>query len=134
MSKLSPAPKNESRGLGDPAEIEEVLSAAGLVEIEVMPEAKEFYFTDADEWWAFEWSQGNRPTWERLSPPDLEQFRSVWATHRRPVRASHRHEEDSQRVCQSGSPGFALCRSRSAGMPAVSAGPDTYGRISVLSA
>jgi ubiquinone/menaquinone biosynthesis C-methylase UbiE len=75
MSKLSPAPKNESRGLRDPAEIEEVLAAAGLVEIEVIPEAKEFYFIDADEWWAFEWSQGNRSLWERLDPPDLEQFK-----------------------------------------------------------
>jgi len=73
--RLRPGPESNTRGLRDPAEIEEVLSSAGLVNIEVKAEKQEFYFQDEDEWWAFEWSHGNQSLWERMEPSALEQFR-----------------------------------------------------------
>jgi ubiquinone/menaquinone biosynthesis C-methylase UbiE len=73
--RLSPEPESNTRGLRDPAEIEEVLSKAGLVDIEVEAEKQEFYFQGEDDWWAFEWSHGNRSMWERMEPSALEECR-----------------------------------------------------------
>ncbi len=61
--------------LREPAEIEAVLSKAGFTNIQTVVEEKEFYFKDVDEWWAFEWSHGNRFLWERMEAPVLEQCR-----------------------------------------------------------
>jgi O-methyltransferase / aklanonic acid methyltransferase len=76
-SHLKPAPeaKNVPR-LREPADIEAVLLKAGFTNIQTVVEEKEFYFKDVDEWWAFEWSHGNRFLWERMEPPILEQCRS----------------------------------------------------------
>ena len=74
--QLKPAPevKNIPR-LREPADIEAVLSKAGFTGIQMVVEEKEFYFKDVDEWWAFEWSHGNRFLWERMEPPVLERCR-----------------------------------------------------------
>ena len=74
---LKPAPeaKNVPR-LREPADIEILLSKAGFTHIQTVVEEKEFFFKDADEWWAFEWSHGNRFLRERMEPPVLERCRS----------------------------------------------------------
>jgi SAM-dependent methyltransferase len=74
--QLKPAPeaKNVPR-LRESADIEAILSKAGFNDIQTMVEEKEFYFKDVDEWWAFEWSHGNRFLWERMEPPILERCR-----------------------------------------------------------
>ncbi|MBM4431685.1 MAG: methyltransferase domain-containing protein [Chloroflexi bacterium] len=74
--QLKPAPeaKNVPR-LRDPADIEAILSQAGFTNTQTVVEEKEFYFQDVDEWWAFEWSHGNRFLWERLELPILERCR-----------------------------------------------------------
>jgi hypothetical protein len=41
----------------------------------VKAEKQEFYFQDKDDWWAFEWSQGNRSLWERMEPSALDEFK-----------------------------------------------------------
>ena len=74
--QLKPVPeaKNVPR-LREPADIEAILSKAGFTNIQTVVEEKEFYFKDVDEWWAFEWSHGNRFLWERMELPILEQCR-----------------------------------------------------------
>ncbi len=71
---LKPVPeaKNIPR-LREPAEIEAVLVKFGFSNIETHVEEKEFFFRDVDEWWAFEWSHGNRFLWERMEEPKLHQ-------------------------------------------------------------
>lgn len=73
---LKPVPeaKNVPR-LREPAEIDAVLSKAGFINVQTLVEEKEFYFSDVDEWWAFEWSHGNRFLWERMAASILEQCR-----------------------------------------------------------
>lgn len=73
--KAVPEAKNAPR-LREPAEIEAVLAPAGFGNIQTAVEEKEFYFRDVDEWWAFEWSHGNRFLWERMAPPALERCRA----------------------------------------------------------
>jgi ubiquinone/menaquinone biosynthesis C-methylase UbiE len=77
QGSLRPEPeaKNMPR-LREPVDIEAVLSKAGFVTIQTVAEEKEFYFKDADEWWAFEWSHGNRFLWERMETPILERCRA----------------------------------------------------------
>jgi ubiquinone/menaquinone biosynthesis C-methylase UbiE len=77
QGSLRPEPeaKNMPR-LREPVDIEAVLSKAGFVTIQTVAEEKEFYFKDADEWWAFEWSHGNRFLWERMETPTLERCRA----------------------------------------------------------
>jgi hypothetical protein len=62
-----------TRGLTTPAAIEEALAGAGFVQIRVVAEREELYFTDEEEWWRFEWSHGNRSGLERLAPTGLAQ-------------------------------------------------------------
>jgi ubiquinone/menaquinone biosynthesis C-methylase UbiE len=73
---LKPAPeaKNIPR-LREPADIDPVLQKTGFTKIQTVVEEKEFYFKDVDEWWAFEWSHGNRFLWERMEYSILEQCR-----------------------------------------------------------
>ncbi len=73
QGKLRPAPEaiNLPR-LRESKEIESVLSKAGFVHLKTVAEEKEFYFRDVDEWWAFEWSHGNRFLWERMAQPVLD--------------------------------------------------------------
>ena len=74
--RLKPEPEaRNAPPLRDPAAIEAVFSKAGFVNIQTVVEEKEFYLKDVDEWWAFEWSHGNRFLWERMEPPVLEQCR-----------------------------------------------------------
>lgn len=72
--KPTPEAKNVPR-LREPADIEAVLLKAGFTDIQTVVEEKEFYFKDVDEWWAFEWSHGNRFLWESMEPPILERCR-----------------------------------------------------------
>jgi SAM-dependent methyltransferase len=74
--QLRPVPeaRNVPR-LREPADIEAVLSKAGFTNIHTVVEEKEFYLKDVDEWWAFEWSHGNRFLWERMELPILERCR-----------------------------------------------------------
>jgi SAM-dependent methyltransferase len=72
--QLKPVPQGGPPGKWDPAEIEAVLSKVGFVNIQSVLEEKEFYFKDENEWWAYEWSCGNRETWERMEPPVLQRF------------------------------------------------------------
>jgi hypothetical protein len=73
---LKPAPeaKNAPR-LREPADIAAVLSKAGFANVQTVAEEKEFYFADVGEWWAFEWSHGNRFLWERMEAPIRERLR-----------------------------------------------------------
>jgi O-methyltransferase / aklanonic acid methyltransferase len=72
--KSAPEAKNVPR-LREPADIEAILSRAEFTNIQTVVEEKEFYFKDVDEWWAFEWSHGNRFLWERMELPVLERCR-----------------------------------------------------------
>jgi len=76
LGLLKPAPeaKNVPR-LREAADIEAVLSRAGFANIQTAAEEKEFYLNDVDEWWAFEWSHGNRFLWERMEAAALERCR-----------------------------------------------------------
>lgn len=76
-NQLKPVPeaKNIPR-LREPADIEAALSKSGFSNTYTILEEKEFYFKDIDEWWAFEWSHGNRFLWERMDISVLEQCRS----------------------------------------------------------
>ncbi len=74
--QLKPAPEAKNvPQLREPADIAAILSQAGFTDIQTVVEEKEFYFQDVDEWWAFEWSHGNRFLWERMEPPTLERCR-----------------------------------------------------------
>jgi ubiquinone/menaquinone biosynthesis C-methylase UbiE len=72
---LRPIPQVDTPTLFDVVQLEEILSNAGFVNIEVMDEEKEFRYRDEEEWWATEWSCGNRALFERMEPPALEKFR-----------------------------------------------------------
>jgi ubiquinone/menaquinone biosynthesis C-methylase UbiE len=75
MKPLPPGTEGGPPGRWDPAEMEAVLSKAGFVNVRSVPEEKEFYFKDQDEWWTFEWSCANRITWERFEAPALERVK-----------------------------------------------------------
>ena len=74
--QLKPVPeaKNIPR-LRESSEIDTFFSKAGFTDIKSVAEDKEFCFKDVEEWWAFEWSHGNRFLWERMEPAILEQCR-----------------------------------------------------------
>ena len=57
------------------AQLQAVLSSAGFANVEVLDEEREFHYQDAEEWWAAEWSCGNRALFERLEPAVLERFK-----------------------------------------------------------
>jgi ubiquinone/menaquinone biosynthesis C-methylase UbiE len=70
-----PAPQVDTPTLFDAEQLEGLLSNAGFVDIEVVDEEEEFRYRDEKEWWATEWSCGDRALFGRLAPPVLEEFR-----------------------------------------------------------
>jgi ubiquinone/menaquinone biosynthesis C-methylase UbiE len=72
---LRPVPKVDTPTLFDVVQLEEILSNAEFVNIKVVNEEKEFRYRDEKEWWATEWSCGNRSLFERMEPSALEKFR-----------------------------------------------------------
>lgn len=70
----APEARNVPR-LREASEIEAVFQNAGFANTQTVVDEKEFYFKDVDEWWAFEWSHGNRFLWERMEHSVLEQCR-----------------------------------------------------------
>lgn len=55
-------------------EITEVLTAAGFEQIAIYEETQEFYYRDADEWWATLWTHGYRSFLEMMDAPTLAAY------------------------------------------------------------
>jgi O-methyltransferase/aklanonic acid methyltransferase len=63
--------------LNSPERIEAALREAGFENISVTKEETIMYFTDEEDWWQWEWSQGSRFWVEGMSPQALETFKAV---------------------------------------------------------
>lgn len=72
---LRPIPQVGTPALFDTVQLEEILSNAGFLNIEVVNEEEEFRYRDEEEWWATEWSCGNRSLFECMEPSALGRFR-----------------------------------------------------------
>lgn len=72
---LRPNPYAAAPTLFDAAELRVILSRAGFANVEVLAKEQEFHYQGAEEWWAAEWSCGNRALFECLEPAVLEQFK-----------------------------------------------------------
>lgn len=74
--RLAPRPSAKTVDLESRAEIEQVLSAAGFLDIEITEEDHAFSYGNAEEWWQAMWSHGFRAFLERLDAAALEEFRA----------------------------------------------------------
>ncbi len=52
------------------------MEQAGFEHIRVIPEDKEFFYADAEEWWSVQWTHGQRFFLESLSPEALSAFKA----------------------------------------------------------
>jgi len=73
--RLKPVPLVKRNAFAKAEEIIETLTLAGFAQIDISSEDKEFYFHDADEWWASLWSHGMRGVLERMDEETLEEFK-----------------------------------------------------------
>lgn len=65
-----------SQSLDTPEEIQRWFSQAGFVDIQISTKELDMVFLDEEEWWNVEWSISGRAGLEKLSPEDLERFKS----------------------------------------------------------
>jgi ubiquinone/menaquinone biosynthesis C-methylase UbiE len=65
-----------SQSLDKPEEIQRWFSQAGFVEIQISTKELDMVFLDEEEWWNMEWSISGRAGLEKLSPEDLERFKT----------------------------------------------------------
>ena len=65
-----------SQSLDNPEEIQRWFSQAGFVDIQISTKELDMVFLDEDEWWNMEWSISGRAGLEKLSPEDLERFKT----------------------------------------------------------
>ncbi|HEU0131947.1 MAG TPA: methyltransferase domain-containing protein [Mycobacteriales bacterium] len=74
--------------LADAAAIEAAVRAAGFADVEVVTESFDTAFRDAEQWWEWAWSQGQRVALERIPPAELDAVRAeldaALAAHARP--------------------------------------------------
>jgi ubiquinone/menaquinone biosynthesis C-methylase UbiE len=63
-----------------PEGLQAILASVGFVDIEIISESKEFFYTDEEEWWSTLWSHGYREPLEMIEkkkgPEGLKQFQS----------------------------------------------------------
>jgi O-methyltransferase/aklanonic acid methyltransferase len=72
--QLQPPPQVEIKRLKTRNEIIETLSTAGFEKIVIVEETREFYYRDADEWWATLWTHGYRSFLEMMDAPTLAAY------------------------------------------------------------
>ncbi|HEU0304003.1 MAG TPA: methyltransferase domain-containing protein [Gaiellaceae bacterium] len=69
--RKGPGTRDDQRG-----EIEVLLTSLGLESITFVEESRDLVFADADEWWRWVWSQGQRGFLERMDEEQLERYRA----------------------------------------------------------
>jgi hypothetical protein len=74
---VPPAAWTAPHNLSTPERISKALSDAGFEQISTWREEKVMYFSDEEDWWAWEWSQASRFWLEGMSPLGLEKFKTV---------------------------------------------------------
>jgi ubiquinone/menaquinone biosynthesis C-methylase UbiE len=72
---LKPAPKAETVKMNSQEEIRQVLTRAGFIEIDIVPDQETFYFNDEEEWWQAAWSHGFRAFLERMDADLLAKYK-----------------------------------------------------------
>ncbi len=70
-----PAAWTAPRRLRSPEAFETALTDAGLINVRTETHTATLYFADADDWWAWEWSQGSRFWLEGMSAEGLARFK-----------------------------------------------------------
>lgn len=63
--------------LNSPERINAALQTAGFINITTVEEEATMYFSDEEDWWQWEWSQGSRFWVEGMSPEGLEKFKTA---------------------------------------------------------
>jgi ubiquinone/menaquinone biosynthesis C-methylase UbiE len=65
-----------SQNLDKPEEIQNRFSQAGFVDIQIRPKEVDMVYRDEEEWWGSVWSLSGRAGLEKLSPENLERFKT----------------------------------------------------------
>jgi SAM-dependent methyltransferase len=73
--------------LNKPERAQAALQEAGFIEITTQYEDTMRYFSDEDDWWAWEWSQGSRFWLEGMSPEGLDRFKRESFGHLREMKS-----------------------------------------------
>ena len=73
--RLKPVPLVKRKAFNEAEKIIETFTQAGFQTIKIFPEEKEFFFPDADAWWASLWSHGMRGLLERMDEETLDEFK-----------------------------------------------------------